>query len=78
MISVIDPSKVNLMALRLMMMTMVVMQVSHKTQYVIKKAGGNVTLDCTDFTGEQEAAWRKLGGQSSFDSDLDFEGELIL
>ena len=37
-------------------------QVSHKTQYVIKKAGGNVTLDCTDFTGEQEAAWRKIGG----------------
>ena len=68
MISVIDPSKVNLMALRSMMMTMVVMQVSHKTQYVIKKAGGNVTLDCTDFTGEQEAAWRKLGGSSSFDS----------
>ena len=39
-----------------------VTQVSHKTQYVIKKAGGNVTLDCTDFTGEQEAAWRKIGG----------------
>ena len=75
MISVIDPSKVTLMALRLMMMTMVVMQVSHKTQYVIKKAGGNVTLDCTDFTGEQEATWRKLGGPSSFDSDLDFEGK---
>ena len=41
---------------------MVTTQVSHKTQYVIKKAGGNVTLDCTDFTGEQEAAWRKIGG----------------
>ena len=36
---------------------------SHKTQYVIKKAGGNVTLDCTDFTGKQEAAWRKIGGE---------------
>ena len=42
---------------------MMVTQVSHKTQYVIKKAGGNVTLDCTDFTGEQEAAWRKIGGE---------------
>ena len=39
---------------------------SHKTQYVIKKAGGNVTLDCTDFTGEQEAAWRKIGGVVTF------------
>ena len=47
----------------LVMHIMVMMtQVSHKTQYVIKKAGGNVTLDCTDFTGEQEAAWRKIGG----------------
>ena len=78
MLSVIDPSKVTLMALVAMMMTMVVVQVSHKTQYVIKKAGGNVTLDCTDFTGEQEAAWRKLGGQSGFDSDLDLEGKLVL
>ena len=46
------------------MLTMAI-QVSHKTQYVIKKAGGNVTLDCTDFTGEQEAAWRKIGGKPS-------------
>ena len=51
----------------LVMHIMVMMtQVSHKTQYVIKKAGGNVTLDCTDFTGEQEAAWRKIGGVVTF------------
>jgi len=43
-------------------------KVSHKTQYVIKKAGGNVTLDCTDFTGEQEAAWRKIGDGSQVQS----------
>jgi len=43
-------------------------KVSHKTQYVIKKAGGNVTLDCTDFTGEQEAAWRKIGEGSQVQS----------
>ena len=50
----------NMILVMHMMVTM--KQVSHKTQYVIKKAGGNVTLDCTDFTGEQEAAWRKIGG----------------
>ena len=64
MLSVLDPSKVTAMTIAMMMMTMM-MQVSHKTQYVIKKAGGNVTLDCTDFTGEQEAAWRKIGGKPS-------------
>ena len=72
MLSVLDPSKVTtitLLALTMMMM----MQVEHKTQYVIKKAGGNVTLDCTDFTGEQEAAWRKIGGQSSL--GFDWQGE---
>ena len=70
MLSVLDPSKVTLSALTMVMMMMMMMiQVEHKTQYVIKKAGGNVTLDCTDFTGEQEAAWRKIGGQSSLGLD---------
>ena len=64
MISVLDPSKVITITL-IAMLTMAI-QVSHKTQYVIKKAGGNVTLDCTDFTGEQEAAWRKIGGETFF------------
>ena len=39
---------------------MVTTQVSHKTQYVIKKAGGNVTLDCTDFT-ENSHNWTRAG-----------------
>ena len=70
MLSVLDPSKVTTTTLSaLTMMMMMMLQVEHKTQYVIKKAGGNVTLDCTDFTGEQEAAWRKIGGQSSLGLD---------
>ena len=69
MLSVLDPSKVTTITLSALTMMMMMIQVEHKTQYVIKKAGGNVTLDCTDFTGEQEAAWRKLGGQSSLGFD---------
>ena len=67
MLSVLDPSKVMTITLSALTMMMMTIQVEHKTQYVIKKAGGNVTLDCTDFTGEQEAAWRKIGGQSSLE-----------
>ena len=37
-------------------------QVEHNTKYVIKKQGGNVTLDCTDFNGEQDVTWQKIGG----------------
>ena len=69
MLSVLDPSKVTTTTLSALTMMMMMIQVEHKTQYVIKKAGGNVTLDCTDFTGEQEAAWRKIGGQSSLGLD---------
>lgn len=36
-------------------------KVEHNTKYVIKKQGGNVTLDCTDFNGEQDVTWQKIG-----------------
>ena len=38
-------------------------QVEHNTKYVIRKQGGNVTLDCTDFHGEQDVTWKKIGGE---------------
>jgi len=34
--------------------------VEHNTKYVITKLGGNVTLDCTDFEGE-DVDWTRLG-----------------
>jgi len=38
-------------------------KVEHNTKYVISKQGGNVTLDCTDFEGE-EVHWKRLGENS--------------
>jgi len=35
-------------------------KVEHNTKYVITKLGGNVTLDCADFEGE-EVHWKRLG-----------------
>jgi len=35
-------------------------KVEHNTKYVITKLGGNVTLDCTDFEGE-DVDWTRLG-----------------
>lgn len=35
-------------------------KVDHNTKYVITKQGGNVTLDCTDFEGE-DVHWKRLG-----------------
>ena len=37
-------------------------RVEHNTKYVITKLGGNVTLDCTDFEGE-DVDWTRLGGE---------------
>jgi len=37
--------------------------VSHNTKYIITKLGGNVTLDCTDFEGE-DVHWKRLGGST--------------
>ena len=34
----------------------------HNTKYVITKQGGNVTLECTDFEGEN-VHWKRLGGK---------------
>ena len=37
-------------------------KVEHNVKYVITKQGGNITLDCTDFEGE-DVNWIRLGGQ---------------
>ena len=39
--------------------------VEHKTKYVITKQGGNITLDCTDFEGE-DVNWVRLGGEQIY------------
>ena len=36
-------------------------RVKHNVKYVITKQGGNITLDCTDFEGE-DVNWIRLGG----------------
>ena len=36
-------------------------QVEHKVKYVVTKQGGNITLDCTDFEGEN-VNWIRQGG----------------
>ena len=35
----------------------------HTVKYVITKKGGNITLDCTDFEGE-DVNWVRLGGKT--------------
>ena len=36
-------------------------QVQHTVKYVVTKQGGNITLDCTDFEGEN-VNWIRQGG----------------
>ena len=48
-------------------------EVDHTVKYVITKQGGNITLDCTDFEGE-DVNWVRLGGKTQ---NL-FEGERSL
>ena len=35
----------------------------HTVKYVITKQGGNITLDCTDFEGE-DVNWIRMGGKT--------------
>eukprot|EP00090_Calanus_glacialis_P011948 TRINITY_DN20380_c0_g1_i2.p1 TRINITY_DN20380_c0_g1~~TRINITY_DN20380_c0_g1_i2.p1 ORF type:complete len:357 (-),score=99.87 TRINITY_DN20380_c0_g1_i2:65-1135(-) len=47
-------------SLKVLLTVLTPKQVEHNTKYVITKLGGNVTLDCTDFEGE-DVHWKRLG-----------------
>ena len=49
-------------SLKVLLTVLTPKQVEHNTKYVITKLGGNVTLDCTDFEGE-DVHWKRLGGE---------------
>jgi hypothetical protein len=49
-------------SLKVLLTVLTPKQVERNTNYLITKLGGNVTLDCTDFEGE-DVHWKRLGGK---------------